>query len=160
MQTKEYRTLDKSTWPPGPWQDEPDKVQWPDEVTGLPCLIVRGPVGALCGYVGVDTTHPWHGMGPNELPDHGLSVHGALNFAAACAASGDEALDICHIPDAGEPEQVWWFGFDCGQIYDVSPARIVHGFPQLPGSTYKDIAYVKKEVLHLAQQLAAAKAAA
>ena len=49
MQRIEYRTIDKSQWGEGPWQDEPDKIQWQDEETGLPCLIVRGHMGFLCG---------------------------------------------------------------------------------------------------------------
>lgn len=61
MKTLEYRTVNKATWGSGPWQDEPDKVQWRDDVTGLPCLIVRGPGGALCGYVGIKAGHPFFG---------------------------------------------------------------------------------------------------
>src|SRR5437868_4216905 len=34
---------------PGPWWDEPDKVQWIDPATDLDCLAVRGPFGAWCG---------------------------------------------------------------------------------------------------------------
>jgi hypothetical protein len=62
VETKEYRTIDKTLWPRGEWDDEPDKMQWQDEATGLPCLIVRGPVGALCGYVGVPEGHPCFGL--------------------------------------------------------------------------------------------------
>ena len=46
METIDYRTVDKTTWGAGPWQDEPDKKQWRDE-TGFPCLIVRNNGGAL-----------------------------------------------------------------------------------------------------------------
>lgn len=54
MERIEYRgVVDKSGWARGVWDSEPDKIQWQDAETGLPCLIVRGPVGALCGYVGV-----------------------------------------------------------------------------------------------------------
>lgn len=67
MTTREYRGyLDKAEWGQGPWQDEPDKVQWRDGATGLPCLIVRGPHGAFCGYVGVLDTHPWHRKDYNQ----------------------------------------------------------------------------------------------
>lgn len=38
---REYRTIDKTGWPIGQWTNEPDKVQWIDEATGLDCLIVR-----------------------------------------------------------------------------------------------------------------------
>ncbi len=58
MFTKEWQgVVDKSEWGPGPWQDEPDKAQWLDAGSRLPCLIVRGPVGALCGYVGLPPGH-------------------------------------------------------------------------------------------------------
>lgn len=67
MQTLEYRSHDKSAWGPGPWQDEPDKRQWRDEATGLPCLIVRSPMGGnLCGYVGVPREHALHGKDYSE----------------------------------------------------------------------------------------------
>lgn len=69
METKEYRTIDKDGWGPGPWQDEPDKRQWQDEATGLPCLIVRGPSGALCGYVGISKEHPAFGLSYDGTPE-------------------------------------------------------------------------------------------
>ena len=67
-----WRTMDKSTWGAGPWQDEPDKLQWPDPATGAPCMMIRGQAtGAWCGYVGVFPSHPWHGLdlGDCILPD-------------------------------------------------------------------------------------------
>lgn len=66
MEAREYRTKDKKAWGHGPWQDEPDKISWVDEATGLDCLIVRNHGGALCGYVGVPETHPLFGLGYNE----------------------------------------------------------------------------------------------
>lgn len=55
--------IDKSQWGDGPWQLEPDRKQWRDEATGLPCLIVRHPsMGQLCGYVGVYPGHPAYGL--------------------------------------------------------------------------------------------------
>jgi hypothetical protein len=68
VKTMEWTNRDKSEWARGPWDHEPDKMQWQDEATGLPCLIVRGPAGALCGYVGVGPTHPWFGIGYSECP--------------------------------------------------------------------------------------------
>ncbi len=35
MKTKEWTTEDKSAWPRGPWDIEPDKIQWIDEATDL-----------------------------------------------------------------------------------------------------------------------------
>jgi len=59
MKTREWHFREgKADWGDGPWVEEPDKMQWQDERTRLPCLIVRGPSGALCGYVGVSEGHP------------------------------------------------------------------------------------------------------
>lgn len=158
MQTLEYRTVDKSTWGDGPWQSEPDKKQWQDEATGLPCLIVRSPSGALCGYVGVPKGHPNHGI---DYDDVEVEVHGGLTFAAPCAHSKDEQQDvsrtICHLPSAGEPDDVWWLGFDCAHAGDESPAinsRLpAHLHMSFEGDTYKDLAYVTAQVQSLAKQL-------
>lgn len=57
-----WTNVDKSGWSRGEWLSEPDKLQWVDADTGLDCLIVRGPIGALCGYVAVKPGHPWHGV--------------------------------------------------------------------------------------------------
>src|SRR5258707_18375 len=49
-------------WPTGPWDAEPfNKVVWVDPATGLDCMLIRGGMGAWCGYVGVPKEHPWHG---------------------------------------------------------------------------------------------------
>ena len=61
METREYTTINRTAlgWPDGPWNGEPDKVQWQDQQTGMPCLAVRHPEsGHWCGYVGVDPDHP------------------------------------------------------------------------------------------------------
>jgi hypothetical protein len=81
MQTIEYLSRDKSTWGDGPWQNEPDKVQYPDPHTGLPCLIVRNPMGALCGYVGVPKDHPAYGRHYDQVD---ADVHGGLTFSGHC----------------------------------------------------------------------------
>lgn len=61
---REWTTIDKKAeWGPGPWVGEPDKYQWVDEATGLDCLMVRGPMGSWCGYVGVTKDHPFFEVG-------------------------------------------------------------------------------------------------
>lgn len=142
-------------FPPGPWDDEPDKVQWSHEKTGLACMIRRGPMGNWCGYVGVDETHPYHGRGYHEVEEV-LEVHGGLTYAAAC--DGDEDRGICHVPGPGEPEPLWWFGFDCGHAGDLIPT-MKDDFPESvgPGGTpiiYRNQAFVTAEVESLALQLA------
>jgi hypothetical protein len=162
--------MDKASWGPGPWQHEPDKEQWQDEATGFACLLKRNPVGALCGYVGVPEGHPWHGSdyspGWRAEDDEPLSpalqllddveVHGGLTYAASCQ-EGPEDATICHVPAPGEPEPLWWFGFDCAHSWDRCP-----GYRRLSlgsGDTYRDVAYVKAECASLARQAKAAELA-
>src|SRR5689334_3749339 len=118
METREYRTIDKSSWGPGEWQQEPDKRQWLDATTRYPCLIVRGHSGALCGYVGVPSEHPAYGKHYDQVDYDQVSPHGGLTFSNHCAKSGDESRMVCHVPDPGESDQVWWLGFDCAHSGD------------------------------------------
>jgi hypothetical protein len=153
----EYSTIDKSDWDDGPWQSEPDKRQWTDEKTGLPCLIVRGPSGALCGYVGVDSAHPLYKVDYDDAYSKaGIEAHGGLTFASGCQDSADPSQGICHIPEPGKPDDVWWFGFDCAHSGDLCPAfSRDRGFGLFHDEQYRDIAYVEREVAALAQQLVA-----
>lgn len=212
----EWTTRDKSAWERGPWDDEPDKVQWVDGATGLDCLIVRGPHGALCGYVGVPEAHPWHGVaysGCTQKPpcresycghSPDVDVHGGLTFADSCTEptrerwekwregkvqtmqdasrypNGDSAQRwkershlyddfeawrawgvasfICHLPESGRPDKVWWFGFDCAHSGDKSDMayspEMRHRFRS--DDSYRTRAYVEHEVQNLARQLHAA----
>lgn len=139
MQTIEYRWREdeRKEWGPGPWDNEVDKRQWLDLETGLPCLIVRGPMGAWCGYVGVPEGHPCFQLGYDQVhgynlesdnyegPCPDLSVHGGLTFADFCAPDGKEH-GICHIVEPGENDRVWWLGFDCGHAFDLVPRMMQH----------------------------------
>ena len=150
METIEYKFIDKSNWPTGQWNNEPDKVQWRDEHTGLPCLARRARNGIWCGYVGVSESHPWFGQPYQDHDD--LDVHGGLTFSDSCAADGKEH-GICHKPAEGEPDKVWWFGFDCAHVYDLIPEMLRH-YPRIPDETYKSIDYVRSECAKLARQIA------
>lgn len=233
MKTIEYRTKDRSEWGAGPWSNEPDKVQWQDEATGLPCLMVRNHSGAWCGYVGVAEGHPLYGQGySTRVPrpasfdarqydesrtpiiamvcesakDDGLvslelaiDVHGGLTFADFCRSHtredwerwckrmeesraeaaeypvGDaarrlrewahemtdfdawkakcQATGICHLPDDGEPDRVWWLGFDCSHAGDMSPAYQASYRFSGGDDAYRDVEYVRREVAGLAKQI-------
>jgi hypothetical protein len=162
MEHKTWTTTDKSTWGDGPWQQEPDKEQFTDEVTGLPCLIKRNHFGALCGYVGVAEGHPWFGKGYDDV---GADVHGGLTYDGFCQEGDDEAHTICHVPGPGEPDRVWWLGFDAGHAWDISPGMVAHlkgsggggvGNGEF-GETYRTIAYMKAECASLAEQAQAAQ---
>lgn len=157
MEYKEYTTIDRAAlgWPSGDWDGEPDKVQWQDAETGLPCLAKRHPrFGHWCGYVGVDAEHPLHGKDYDEVQ---MEIHGGITYAASCN-NGDEATGICHIPAAGEPEHFWWLGFDCAHAWDLSPydmKRAEEGGIWSIGhhQQYRDLPYVKSECASLAKQL-------
>lgn len=154
MQQREYRTHDKSDWGPGPWQDEPDKIQFTDRATGLPCLIVRNHGGALCGYVGVPEGHKAYRKRYNDKLLRALHVHGGLTFSDHCRENAIEERSICHIPDPGEPDNVWWLGFDCGHASDRLPAYH-RGSVGLFGDRikYRTVNYVKRHIAKLALQL-------
>ena len=177
MEAIEYRgVIDKADWGEGPWNAEVDKAQWRDEATGYPCLIVRNGwvTGALCGYVGVPKDHPAHGKNydhydfsedpepntPIEQVINEVEVHGGLTYAAACGHGEDPATGICHIPGKGEPDDVWWFGFDCSHGGDLVPKMRRGVFnPEFAalfrGDVYRDEAYVREQVAELAKQLKA-----
>lgn len=158
---------DRTGWPPGPWDDEPeDRVEW--RHAGFPCLLVRGPMGAWCGYVGVPPGHLAHGK---DYGDVNVDVHGGLTFARPCHEDGP----ICHVPAPGEPDEVWWLGFDCNHYTDVAPkmlaleAMVDALMPDRPrilsddaradarellGVSYKSRDWVRAETNGLAEQLA------
>jgi hypothetical protein len=257
MRTIEYRfVVDKSEWGDGPWQSEPDKKQWQDEATGLPCMILRGPSGSWCGYVGVHPYHPaanlhydgepdpvaqakreafkrdikeWRDAGCPPLESwvshvdtaitaerlmsqagHAIAaieVHGGLTYAGGCSEITPETWEewrkrepslrreaaqfprgdsarylkkwqdcfddyakfvelarasfICHLPAPGEPDDLWWFGFDCAHAGDETPGinallsemrSRVPLFPH-PPDIYRDVTYVMAECASLARQL-------
>lgn len=154
-----YDVVDKSGWDRGPWDDEPDKVQWIDAATGLDCLAVRGPMSCWCGYVGVPPGHRFYGV-DYETPD--VDVHGGLTFADRCMEDTLEGEGVCHIPEPGRPADVWWLGFDCGHFMDLVPRMnatlrdIGHErLPAPPGfeDVYRDLDYVRAETVRLAAQL-------
>lgn len=159
METETYQ-IDRTGWASGPWDGEPDKVSWKDQATGLPCLAVRAHgSGAWCGYAAVPPGHVLHGLAYHdiEFDDRCTGVHGGLTYSNACHGG------ICHVPDPGDPDDVWWFGFDCAHGWDRQPAmEALLGRLQMQpcmggGRTYKDLAFVRREVTQLAAQLADAR---
>ena len=156
--------LHKDKWGLGEWANEPDKVQFLDEDTSYPCLIVRNNRGSLCGYVGIDKNHPSY---EKEYDDVDVYIHGGLTFSSKCQEKNKE-FGVCHIEDDGEDDNIWWLGFDCGHYYDMAPWEygtnndevikyIDEAMPSFNkpffGSEYRNIDYVKKEIKLLAAQL-------
>lgn len=159
MRTIEFKFMDKTGWPEGPWMNEPDKKQWLDMDTGLPCLVVRVPQhGALCGYVGVSKDHSLFEKTYHDRENLG-DVHGGLTFTGFCMK---DPTSVCHLVDDGEEDKVWWFGFDCVHSNDLSPIKADSFWREILGDSpsssgqYRNFEFVTNEVKRLAKALKAA----
>jgi hypothetical protein len=174
--SEQAQAIDKSAWGTGPWQDEPDRVEFVH--AGLACLALRHPRGGnFCGYVAVPPGHPLHGRQWDNIPAAaGLDFHQGINYTAAC-----EGI-ICHTPAPGEPDNVWWIGGDFGHIWDKCPGRdaierelaakwraagqtsvaeVFERVIEIPGMrpVYRALPYVRRQIEQLAEQLAAMRPA-
>lgn len=136
--TCEANAKDRPSWGPGPWFSEPDRAEW--RHAGLPCIAHRGGSGAWCGYVGVSPGHPAHGK---DFDDVGAEAHGGLTYARACAGH------VCHVPEPGESDDLFWLGFDCAHSGDAMP-----GFRDAGYGHYWTLEEVRAETCRLAEQLA------
>ena len=133
-------TVDRSRFGSGEWDQEPDRVEFVT-AAGLPALIVRNAMGALCGYVAVAPGHPCHGTSGD-----GLEVHGGITYQGECSGA------VCHVPAPGDPDDVWWLGFDAAHWRDLVPAM---DEAIGTGGVYRNVAYMRGECESLAAQLAA-----
>jgi hypothetical protein len=128
------------------WINEPDHAEFIHK--GMLCLIKRHPIlFHLCGYVGVPKTHPFFGLDYEQTGISGIEIHGGLTF------SGPRPyFDISkQESDVSKQESdVWWFGFDCAHLHDLVPGMdlMLHS-----EQIYRNMAYVKTEVINLAYQL-------
>jgi hypothetical protein len=166
-------------WGPGPWENEPDRFEWIDEATGFPCLIVRHPMfGSLCGYVAVPPGNPFWGLGRDAF--RGIDVHDNVTYAAPCMDIDDipegaqespwfhPELLVCHVPEPGQPDDVWWVGFAASRYDDVQPASDARLRDQTGGEEmlarqnqargpfrrrYRGLDYIRGECARLAAQL-------
>lgn len=142
--------VDRAGWPSGPWDSEPDRIDFGH--AGLPCLMLRNSGGYWCGYVAVEEGHP---LFKADYEDADLDVHGGITFSGECRPP------ICHVPQPGKPDNVFWFGFDCAHLGDDHPREMAI-YSKMPGyvhldsgfHTYCDMSYVRKQVESLAEQLA------
>jgi hypothetical protein len=84
------------------------------------------------------------------MNDVHASVHGGITYAGPCEGV------ICHVPRPGEPDDVWWLGFDMAHGGDFSP-----GYSKYQGEmwrqgqweTYRNVAYVRGYCERLAEQI-------
>lgn len=137
----------------GPWHHEPDREEF--QAHGFTCIVNRAI--AWCGYVGVPPGHPWHGKKYDDVTQKDgnyVEVHGGLTYADKCQGP------ICHIAKPGEPDDLWWLGFDCAHSGDLTIFDIDGVIPDRLRApigwhdTYRDLAYVKSETEQLAKQAA------
>ena len=143
--------VDRDGWGPGPWDSEPDRLEWRTEV-GYPAIMRRvGYHGAWCGYVAVPPGHPMHGKASLADAADDLEVHGGVTYSGMCSG------EVCHVPEPGEPDDVFWYGFDCAHCWDLCPGTQARLPPELrkriDEEVYKDVAYVRAECGSLAKQL-------
>lgn len=143
--------VDRTGWESGEWDTEPDRVDF--KHAGFACFLLRNTGGAWCGYVGVPKGHPSYEQDYNEV---GVDVHGGLTYGAKC-----DGHHICHVPAPGEPDDLFWLGFDCNHCWDRAPGFRAReralGMPMLRDdrqSEYRTMAYARGEVERLADQLA------
>lgn len=151
------RTSNKRTWPDGPWQSEPDEINWLDKKSRLWCRIKRNRIGALCGYVRIAKKHPCYGKSYNGAEDYYNLTEGQIwwrkyvkrdvkYFVSEIRVHG--GLTFANYWDGG-----FWFGFDCAHAGDFCP-KIDDVVPGMIGNVYRDISYVKVQTTNLARKLA------
>lgn len=170
IEARLYGPETRSRWPDGPWNQEPDQIEWMDDDTGYKCVIRRNDFGSLCGYVAVPSTHPAHGINAADFGDK-LYCHWGITWS-------DYQDPIKNIDDDGVSD-LWWFGFDCSHAYDITPALLQFmgnaGLPDpfqkligmfedsLPKvcnyerrvAEYRTVSYVEGQIQNLIQQLVA-----
>lgn len=144
----------------GPWVDEPDHVAW-RSAHGYPCILHRAlhasdkGGGHWCGYVGVPPGHPWHGQ-PMDSSFDGPEqprVHGGITYAEPCNGH------ICHVPEPGESDDVFWLGFDAAHAGDLQPLtqKLLRDLRHdadvfMRDDVYRDMAYMRAQCECLADQ--------
>lgn len=118
------KPADRSRWQRGPWDDEPDFIEF--EHLGLWCFAGRGIWGTWFGYVACEASDPRITVVNDEtLEAHGGLVHG------------------------WQDEDGRGVGFDCAHAGDASPED-----PHvMKGDVYRDAAYVERELVNLAEQI-------
>ena len=133
MKPSETMQIDKTKWERGPWDREPDKVDF--EYQGYSCRVLRHrTLGHLCGYVGVTGGHPAYKVTYLDLHEQNLG----WDFLR-----GTELTFSDELPESN----LWWFGFDCAHSNDRTP------FYTSRQATYKGVDWVMARIYELADAL-------
>lgn len=134
--------IDKSEWGDGPWQDEPDLAWWGlGSMTGLVQRVEFS--GSLCGYVVLPPKHRLSGTPARDL-EH-MRVHGGVTWSGSLVELGE--FDMA-------PAQSWVIGFNASHHCDYLPAYALNAGLNPIGDPkdYKDMAYMRRQVIRLAAQ--------
>lgn len=148
-----FQTNPKALWGKGPWDDEPDYLEFQTRF-GYAAVILRNPAyGHLCGYVEVKPGHVLHGAHYMECTLSRIEVHGRLTYSRA----GENFRT-----DDNSDKSGWWFGFDCNHSFDANPVGVGTKNFILGGTdveSYKTLQYVRLECEKLALAFSKAETA-
>lgn len=145
----ETYVYDKAGWTAGQWSSEPDKVQWQDPLSGIPCLIVRQR-GLWSSYAGLNQTYTIYGQTASAL-DALLIVGGLEVTYAAVADNSGRPLAIVHTPEAGEPGGLWWVGV--GACHDSELLTDEDPMLGVDDETYRNMRYAMGISQALAEEM-------
>ena len=146
---------------------------------GLRAVVIMTDHGHRCGYVGVPSDHPLHGVGYSEKTPHiKLNPERStekMNPVLILLAAGKDTEEL------NSPEYVfevhggltfsggkgkypvesdlWWFGYDCGHAGDApAPGSRMAEFGIYEGDVHRTLEYCEGECESLARQLSEVQA--
>jgi hypothetical protein len=161
------------------------KIEKVGESYGLKFVVLGTGMGHRCGYVGIPESHPLFGHGygkphqalrlqkdesvgkrgilalvcrdkdeaerQGESPDCFFDVHGGITFSG----NGEKGYPM------ESPNNLWWFGFDCGHCDDAPDPELMDEETRLLKEKYghrehgeiRSLDYVVSECNNLARQL-------
>lgn len=111
---------------------------------GYQCCIVRGPLGALNGYVALEKDDSLYGV---KYDDIEVDVHGGLSLSEYFS---NEKNIYLKLPKCCEDK--WILGFDTAHANDLAPVHKQLGFATTNG-IYRTMDYVEAELKKLVEQI-------
>lgn len=139
------------------------KIESDFECLGLRCVVIFTKRGYRCGYVGVTSSHPLHGISYSikskylnfNTPYYYFDVHGGITYS-----NNHETYPI-------KSNNLWWFGFDTAHYRDSRDLNLAlkynlitkesydieSDFTSIFAGTVKSLKYCIKECQSLAKQL-------
>lgn len=93
------------------------KKVWKTPQNHLACVTKKHNAEYLCGYVGVIFEAPLFGLPHQNYLERVIRVHGGLTYSSS-ESSRFASIDKKEMYPIKEINTLWWFGFDCGHLYD------------------------------------------